>query len=41
MHPIHINFLPVLSNKTLFKMAEEILSGYESPQSDLKRQKLL
>ena len=41
MHPIHINFLPVLSNKTLFKMAEEIFSGYESPQSDLKRQNLL
>ena len=41
MHPIHINFLPVLSNKTLFKMAEEIFSSYESPQSDLKRQKLL
>ena len=26
---------------TLLKMAEEIFSGYESPQSDLKRQKLL
>ena len=26
---------------TLFKMAEEIFSGYESPQSDSKRQKLL
>ena len=44
MHPIHINFLPVLLYEkyfTLFKMAEEIFSGYESPQSDLKRQKLL
>ena len=26
---------------TLLKMAEEIFSGYESPQSDTKRQKLL
>ena len=26
---------------TLLKVAEEIFSGYESPQSDLKRQKLL
>ena len=26
---------------TLFKMAEEIFSGYETPQSDTKRQKLL
>ena len=26
---------------TLFKIAEEIFSGYESPQSDSKRQKLL
>ena len=26
---------------TLFKMAEEIFSGYETPQSDTKRQRLL
>ena len=45
MCPIHINFLPLHSSKkhvTLFKMAEEIFSGYdESPQSDTKHQQLL
>ena len=39
-------FLPVHSNKKIspnIKMAEELISnlGYESPQSDTKRQKLL
>ena len=44
MHPICTNFLPVHSNEKispLFKMAEDIFSGYESPQSDTKCQKLL
>ena len=45
MCPIRINFLPLHSSKkyvTLFKMAEEIFSGYdESLQSDTKCQKLL
>ena len=43
MHPIRINFLPVHSNKKIPPsiMAEKIFSGYESPQSDTKRQKLL
>ena len=44
MHPIHINFLPLCSSKkyfTLLKMAEETFSGYETPQSDTKHQKLL
>ena len=44
MYPIHINFLHALLNKrylTLLKMAEQIFSGYETPQLDSKRQKLL
>ena len=44
MRPIHINFYLYIRMKRylpLFKMAEEIFSGYESPQSDIKHQKLL
>ena len=44
MHPIHIIFLPAHRMKRylpILKMAEDIFSGYESPQSDSKRQKLL
>ena len=46
MYPIHINFLPVHSSEKIshsLKMAAEnlIFSGYETPQSDTKRQKLL
>ena len=44
MYPIRINFLSVHSNEKYFpllKMAEEIFCGYETPQSDTKRQKLL
>ena len=46
MCPIHINFLPVHLNEKIspnIKMAEELIInlGYESPQSDTKRQKLL
>ena len=47
MHFTRINFLPVHSNKNPFKkMVEEnidnlIPSGYDAPQSDSKRQKLL
>ena len=44
MHPICINSLSVHSSEkyiTLLKMAEEIFSGYETPQSDTKHQKLL
>ena len=44
MYPIRIDFLPVHSNEkyfTLFKMAEEIFSSYDAPQSDTERQKLL
>ena len=44
MRPIHINFLPVHSNEKispLFKMAEDIFSGYGVSQSDTKHQKLL
>ena len=46
MHPIRINFLPVLSGKRylpILKMAEEVISnlGYETPQSDTKYQNLL
>ena len=44
MCPIHINFYLYIRTKrylTLFKIAEKIFSGYESLQSDSKRQKLL
>ena len=44
MRPISINCFPVLRTKKYFpllKMAEDIFSGYESPQSDSKHQKLL
>ena len=44
MRLIHVNFLPAHSSKKVFpllKMAEDIFSGYESPQSDRKCKKLL
>ena len=44
MRPIRINFYLYIRMKRylpLLKMAEEIFSGYESPQSDTKHKKLL
>ena len=44
MHFTCIKFLPVHSSEkylTLLKMAEEIFSGYETPQLDTKQQKVL
>ena len=44
MHPIRIDFYLYIRMKRylpLLKMAEDIFSGYEFPQSDTKHQKLL